>query len=56
VLNFPGHKRNANQNYIKISSYSIGLELFSLKTKTTTNVGKDAVKQEPICTVDGNVH
>jgi hypothetical protein len=32
------------------------LEWLSSRAKTTTNVGEDAGKQEPLCTVGGNVN
>jgi hypothetical protein len=32
------------------------LDLPYLRTKTTTNASKDAVKQEPLYTVGGNVN
>jgi hypothetical protein len=50
VLTIPGHKRNANQNHIKISPYSCHQE-----HPPTTNVGKDAGKKEPSYIADENV-
>jgi hypothetical protein len=55
VLNFSGHERKANQNYTKISSLP-HLECLSSTTQTTTNVGKDVAKQEPLYTVGRNVN
>jgi hypothetical protein len=48
VLNFPGYKRDANQNYTKISSHL--LEWPYSKAKRT-NAGEDVGKQEHLYTV-----
>jgi hypothetical protein len=42
VFNFPGYKRDANQNYIKISS---DLSEWPTSRAKTTNVGENVVKQ-----------
>jgi hypothetical protein len=55
VLNFHGHKRNANQNYTKISSYP-SKNGHLPRAKTPTNAGEDAVKQETLYTVGGNAN
>jgi hypothetical protein len=54
VFNFPGYKRDANQNYTEISSHPVRMAIF--KSKLTTNVGKDMVKQEPLYTAGGNAN
>jgi hypothetical protein len=58
MFNFPEHKRNANQDYTKISSqsFSLHLEWLPLRTQTTTNVGKDVRKEESLSTIGGNVN
>jgi hypothetical protein len=53
VFNFPGYKRNANQNYTKISSDPVRI---TVQSKTKTNAGEDPVKQEPLYTVGGNAN
>jgi hypothetical protein len=45
VLNLPGYKRDANQNYTKISSPQ--LEWSCSMVITTTNAGKDVAKRNP---------
>jgi hypothetical protein len=51
VLDFPAHERNANQNYIKISSQP---ERIAVIMNTTTNVSESDAKQELLYTVGGN--
>jgi hypothetical protein len=53
MFNSPGYKRNANQNYIKISSQP-KLEWPYSRTISTTTAGEDVVKQEPLYTVSRN--
>jgi hypothetical protein len=51
VFGTPDYKSDANQNYTKISSH------FSYsRVITTTNAGKDEVKQEPLYNVSGNAN
>jgi hypothetical protein len=45
VLNFIGHKRNAKQNYTKISSHTTKND--HLQEQTTTNVGEDVGNRNP---------
>jgi hypothetical protein len=52
VFNFPGYKRDANQNYTKISSLSVRLAI--TRAITARNAGKDMAKQESLDTAGGN--
>jgi hypothetical protein len=56
VFNFPGYKRDTNQSYSKYDFISPQLEWPYSRAKTTTNAGKDVVKQEPLYTVGGNAN
>jgi hypothetical protein len=46
MFNFLGHKGNANQKYIKIST-SLQSEWQLSSIQTTTNVGEDEGKRNP---------
>jgi hypothetical protein len=50
VFNFPGYKRDENQNYTKISYHPCSRAII------TTNAGDDVVKQEPLYTAGGNAN
>jgi hypothetical protein len=56
MFNFFGYKRDANQNYTKISSHFLPLNMNIYIQQQTTNAGKDAVKQEPLYAVGGKAH
>jgi hypothetical protein len=51
MLNFLGHKGNANQNYVEILPHSS--ENGCHQEHKSINVGEDAGKREPVYTVGG---
>jgi hypothetical protein len=55
MLSIPVHKRNANQNHIKISTSLLFLLLPSI-TQTTANVDEVVVEKEPLYTAGGNAN
>jgi hypothetical protein len=50
MFSFPGHKRNADQNYIKIHLTPVRMAIF--ENTNTTNVSN----QESMHTIGGNVN
>jgi hypothetical protein len=52
VLNVLGHKRKANQYYLRFHLTPVKMA----RIKITTNIGKDGAKQELLHTVGENVN